>query len=358
MPDMNGFSELMAAIDGPVRLLVYGELVLFVIILVTGRPPRRFLLPFLLLIGGLACYLYLSGPWPDASGPLRLSLIGFTSTIPFALWALALLIFDDGFRLPVWYLPAVFLIGLGAALLDLTGTMEPTLRNIVRLISLAALAQAIWVMVAGLRDDLVEERRLARIVIVGMILLQAGGSLITELALPTVADRAPLEPVSALLILMLTTGLAAVLLRPVLPEPEPGPAETQPGETTRQPEVTETDPLASQLHIFCDEGGLFETGLTIAVLAERLGVPEYRLRQTINRGLGFRNFSTFLNHHRVAEAKRRLRDPALVRLPVLTIAMDLGYGSLGPFNRAFREATGMTPTDYRRGSGQENSADS
>jgi len=32
---------------------------------------------------------------------------------------------------------------------------------------------------------------------------------------------------------------------------------------------------------------------------------------------------------------------------VLTIALDLGYGSLGPFNRAFKEMTGMTPTAYR-----------
>ena len=31
-----------------------------------------------------------------------------------------------------------------------------------------------------------------------------------------------------------------------------------------------------------------------------------------------------------------------------TIAFDLGYGSLGPFNRAFRAATGAAPTEWRR----------
>jgi AraC-like DNA-binding protein len=35
-------------------------------------------------------------------------------------------------------------------------------------------------------------------------------------------------------------------------------------------------------------------------------------------------------------------------LPVLTIALDLGFGSIGPFNRAFKDATGMTPTEFRR----------
>lgn len=33
--------------------------------------------------------------------------------------------------------------------------------------------------------------------------------------------------------------------------------------------------------------------------------------------------------------------------PVLTLAMELGYGSLGPFNRAFKERTGLTPTEFR-----------
>jgi AraC-like DNA-binding protein len=29
--------------------------------------------------------------------------------------------------------------------------------------------------------------------------------------------------------------------------------------------------------------------------------------------------------------------------------MDAGFQSLGPFNRAFKAATGVTPTAYRRG---------
>jgi len=32
----------------------------------------------------------------------------------------------------------------------------------------------------------------------------------------------------------------------------------------------------------------------------------------------------------------------------LTIAMDAGFQSLGPFNRAFKAATDLTPTEFRR----------
>ena len=98
-----------------------------------------------------------------------------------------------------------------------------------------------------------------------------------------------------------------------------------------------------------------EAGLSIGALAERLGAPEHRLRALINQRLGYRNFSAFLNEARIAEAKGWLADPERVALPVLTIAMDLGYGSLAPFNRAFREATGQAPSDFRRAAFAEKS---
>jgi AraC-like DNA-binding protein len=88
--------------------------------------------------------------------------------------------------------------------------------------------------------------------------------------------------------------------------------------------------------------------LTIAGLAGLLGTQEHVLRRVINGGLGFRNFNDFLHAHRLREAAARLRDPAQGRVPVLTIALEAGYGSIGPFNRAFRERFGCTPTQYRR----------
>jgi AraC-like DNA-binding protein len=92
-------------------------------------------------------------------------------------------------------------------------------------------------------------------------------------------------------------------------------------------------------------------GLTVAGLADLLGTQEHVLRRVINRGLGFRNFNDFLHSHRLREAAARLGDPAEQRVPVLTIALEAGYGSIGPFNRAFRERFGVTPTEYRRAPG-------
>ena len=91
-----------------------------------------------------------------------------------------------------------------------------------------------------------------------------------------------------------------------------------------------------------------EEKLSIGALAAQLGVPEYKLRRVINQQLGHRNFNAFLNGYRIADAKRALADPAMADVPVLTIAMDAGFQSLGPFNRAFKADTGMTPTEFRR----------
>ena len=91
-----------------------------------------------------------------------------------------------------------------------------------------------------------------------------------------------------------------------------------------------------------------QDGLTIGALAQRLGLPEYRLRRLINQALGYRNFNSFLNDYRLREAKAALADPDQAAVPVLTIALDAGFASLGPFNRAFKADTGLTPSEYRR----------
>lgn len=86
-------------------------------------------------------------------------------------------------------------------------------------------------------------------------------------------------------------------------------------------------------------------GLTITLLAEKMKTQEYLLRRCINQELGFRNFNDFLNHYRIQEACSRLR--AEPSLPILNLSLELGYRSLAPFNRAFRDKTGTTPSQFR-----------
>jgi len=91
-----------------------------------------------------------------------------------------------------------------------------------------------------------------------------------------------------------------------------------------------------------------EQGLTITLLSQKVGLPEHRVRRLINQHLGYRNFADFLNNYRISQARKFLAAPENRNQQILTIAMDLGYGSLGPFNRAFKERTGSTPSEYRK----------
>ncbi|MDT7835981.1 helix-turn-helix domain-containing protein [Aquabacterium sp. OR-4] len=113
--------------------------------------------------------------------------------------------------------------------------------------------------------------------------------------------------------------------------------------------ATVADPgaLARLLRAMQQEQIYRREGLTIGGLAAHLGLPEYRLRRVINGQLGHRNFNAYLNGHRIAWARAALADPARAATPVLTLALEAGFQSLGPFNRAFKADTGLTPTEFR-----------
>ena len=101
------------------------------------------------------------------------------------------------------------------------------------------------------------------------------------------------------------------------------------------------DRLLTEREIFRD------SSLSIVSLASTLSVPEYRLRHLINGELGYKNFNTLLNDHRVKAAETLFLDENKDHLPILTIALDVGYSSIAPFNRAFKQRHRMTPSEFR-----------
>lgn len=99
-----------------------------------------------------------------------------------------------------------------------------------------------------------------------------------------------------------------------------------------------------------------EPDLKVGDLAEKLGVPAYKVTQAITGPLGRRNFNQLMNDIRIEAAKRRLMDPSSAGVPVLTIALDSGFGSAGAFNRAFKERVGTTPRVFRQQAAQLHAA--
>lgn len=87
--------------------------------------------------------------------------------------------------------------------------------------------------------------------------------------------------------------------------------------------------------------------LKVADLADLLGEQEYKVSQCITGALGFQNFNQLINAHRIDSAKEALADPSNKGTPILSVAFDCGFNSIGPFNRAFKRQVGMTPREYR-----------
>ncbi len=100
------------------------------------------------------------------------------------------------------------------------------------------------------------------------------------------------------------------------------------------------------------EGWFRDDGLTLALLARRVGVSERTASRVLSEGLG-QSFHQFVNAARVRAVMVRLADPA-ERADVLPIALDAGFSSKASFNRVFRELTGTTPTSWRATALSEN----
>lgn len=106
--------------------------------------------------------------------------------------------------------------------------------------------------------------------------------------------------------------------------------------------------LIARIHAVMNTQIWCEEGLTIGALAGKLAVLEHRLWRAINQGLGYRNFSSFINRARIEAACKALTDPAQMSVTVLEIPYDVGFACIGPFNRAFRTEIGHNLTEYRR----------
>ena len=127
-------------------------------------------------------------------------------------------------------------------------------------------------------------------------------------------------------------------------------AQADGARSARRAPTDEDARLAQRLlGLLRDEAIDVRPDLRIGDVAARLGQPEYKVSQCISTVLGFPNFNRLINHHRIERAKRLLADPDQGQ-SILEVAFECGFGSVGPFNRAFRAQVGVTPRDFRAAS--------
>lgn len=269
------------------------------------------------------------------------------------------LIFQEQSKFPIQLLAAFIIQVLVDLVLTLLGYFQggevsaaaiPVLATTLDLLQLVFVGFAIFWTLKGWRADLVEDRRALRWFIIGLQgalifavvfvenFLLAGGS----------SSNAIEFAVIVYAIALLTLGMLLVALR--FDFVSLTSVIRKVAELTEEPEneLSATFNVDTFNRAF-REGELYkEAGLTIAMLAKKLNMPEYRLRAFIHKQLGFRNFNAMLHQYRIEEASAALSDTQNPGVPVLTIALSVGYQSITPFNNAFREIKGVTPSEFRK----------
>ena len=86
--------------------------------------------------------------------------------------------------------------------------------------------------------------------------------------------------------------------------------------------------------------------LTIAILADELGINKRTLSEVINDHYNL-NFSNFINSYRINNAKKRLMSQKRPNETILEILYDVGFNSKSSFNTSFKSSTGLTPSEFK-----------
>ena len=312
-------------------------------------------------VGGIGAFMVASAP--GAHQALGLGAFLFNAwciSTPAVVWMLALVLFREDARPGALHLLAAGVLATVTmagdygrfALGPLQG--EPAMASIFfvggRLGAIALLLAACGQALAHWRADLVEQRRRVRAAFVAVIGAVFVASASSEFMFG--GHGAPLEflvvghslllVLAFLLLQFVARGGVETLFATSASRPASVPLAVVRGDAAEAALARRVVEAMSARELWKRER------LGIGDLAAELRTQEYLLRRAINRHLGYRNFNDFLHGYRLAEAARRLADPAEAHLPVLTIALDCGYASIGPFNRAFKARFEVTPTHDRQ----------
>lgn len=168
---------------------------------------------------------------------------------------------------------------------------------------------------------------------------------LADVALPLSADA-----VGAIALLMFVYATAFLAIRLPLsyrPMPEPLSAAKPKYANKQLPAEQQADFLA-KLAAVMDAGQAYRNGeLKLEQLAAMVAMTPHELSQLINESCGA-NFQEYLNRYRVAALQQVLLAPARSGDSILDLGLECGFNSKSALNRIFKNATGMTPGEYRR----------
>lgn len=258
----------------------------------------------------------------------------------FVTWFLVSIFLDNKRFFRVWMASgAVTWMGL------LLIPVAPEIVPFVRVYAVLHFVALVGLFIYSGRGDLQDARRRIRPMAAGILLVHA--LLMAFIATPMAPNQPAIPAFIQALSFFIASALFAVWSLKANIDNWPGETVPSSAPSPLQRSMEQTA-LISRIQTEMKAGVWQVEGLTVAALAQRVKAPEHQVRRAINQVLGHRNFASFINSARIEAAMAKLRASEASGLTILEIAYDVGFSSLGPFNRAFREVTGVSPSDFRR----------
>ena len=328
------------------RGTVIGAGLLFMCVLLIERPREQITLATCGLNLAMICENLTSLVDPGLSGLYYALGVG-RATLPFFFAWFVLSVFTDtelSWKNGTTSCRVIASIALLAFVFGLVPERFEALHRICQVLAITTFIGSVAMVLASAKDDLVDQRRKARTA----FLISMGVAGVTFTGVEFFPGLEPyalqIGMVKAVVIFVLIAMSAAFILQTgeaFVPDPSRA-------KKINQGDGEVSDWVIAKIERVMGNGIWSEEGLTISDLAEKVGAPEYLVRRTINQRMGFRNFPTFVNSYRVRAAQDMLADPDQSRKSVLEIAYEVGFASLGPFNKAFKDFSETTPTEFRK----------
>lgn len=330
-------------IDIAVRGATTGGFFILASLLAFGPVPKEVKIAFALMSVSVLCRLWGNSPseiniHEDVVQTLRY--IGAISPFFFT-WFILVIFVDDRHQFAFW---------LGSAAIICIGLMlAPIYRELalpLRLFAVVHFGSLMVIIIWAAREDLLSRRRRARPSVAVIILLSVVFNAMT--LNPMIGNSSLLFPFLSslftfIILIVFTIWSFKVNTHHWIGETT---QHVKSGPSTDHIRATQAA-LARRIESAMHIGIWRKEGLTVGGLALEVNAPEHQVRKAINQTLGYRNFSSFINHARIEAAKIKLTSHEMAATSVQEVAYEVGFSSLGPFNRAFRESTGFSPSEYR-----------
>jgi len=104
--------------------------------------------------------------------------------------------------------------------------------------------------------------------------------------------------------------------------------------------------LKEELLALLDDDKIYkESGISLDLLSEKLGTSRHNTSQIINEHFNM-NFYELMNKYRIEEAIQLIKHGKENKLNIIDIAYKVGFNNKVSFNKSFKKALSVTPTQY------------